>query len=643
MESNLRTHYRAILGEQQLSTASYLANEIEQELQGRLRALTRIARMISPAMVLDSRLAQDALDKRVLLNDLFEGGTLLIRADGVAVAEAGVKAQRVGVNYLDIETVAMALHEGKANVGQPLIGKKLAVPVIGISAPVLDERGRVVGALVGIINLSGSNFFDGILNTKYVPGKGYSLLVSPQKRLIVTSSDQSRTMEKLPPVGVNPAIDRFIDGAEGIDILRSPRGVEVLAAVKRIPVAGWYVATLLPTAEAYAPITLVTRNMYLAAVIFSLLAGSLVWWSLRRQLQVLKASAEAMEAMADSRQPLQRLPDARQDEIGQVLRSFNYLLESLSERDQAKAALLESLNDAQRLTQIGSWNWDPRTDRVSWSDEMYRIFGRDPALPPLDFSAVRQVFTPESWTKVAAAIKKTIKECTPYECDAEIVLPDGRHRWIRSRGNIECDAAGKAVRLWGTSQEITERLHAAKALARVRDMLDEAEKIAHLGSFEYLVESQTTVWSEEEYRIYGLDPSKPSPTYDELLEKNIYPDDATRLHETFIRAMEGKGIYELEHRIVQPDGTVRWVYDRANPYFDETGRLVRYVGATLDITERKAAEIELKTRNDELERFNRAMIGRELEMLEMKKQINALSRALGRPAPFLLSFLDEAR
>lgn len=149
--------------------------------------------------------------------------------------------------------------------------------------------------------------------------------------------------------------------------------------------------------------------------------------------------------------------------------------------------------------------------------------------------------------------------------------------------------------------DITERKHAEETLAQTRNSLVEAQKIAHLGSFEYVAATQTTVWSEEEYRIYGLDPAGPSPAYDVMLQQCIHPDDATLLHETFSHAIQCRSVYELEHRIVRPDGSVRWVYDRAQPYFDEQGELVRFVGTTLDITERKRAEAAIRQWADAFE------------------------------------------
>ncbi len=188
------------------------------------------------------------------------------------------------------------------------------------------------------------------------------------------------------------------------------------------------------------------------------------------------------------------------------------------------------------------------------------------------------------------AIKLDVIETGVARREEVCVIQDGEPRHYDLVVQPDCDGNGEITGVNCAAVDITERKLAEDELKQTRYTLSEAQKLAHVGSFEYVAATQKTFWSEEEYRIYGLDPNEPSPTYDVMLAKCIHPDDVALLHDTFSSAIENCEIYELEHRIVRPDGSVRWVYDRAQPYFDEHGRLLRYVGATLDITDRKQAE-----------------------------------------------------
>jgi PAS domain S-box-containing protein len=181
--------------------------------------------------------------------------------------------------------------------------------------------------------------------------------------------------------------------------------------------------------------------------------------------------------------------------------------------------------------------------------------------------------------------------------NAEFILHrrDTGETWIGSYNFAPIrDKNGSIVGSVVTGRDITEHKLIELELERARNTLLEAQRIAQVGSFEYVAATRKTVWSEEEYRIYGLDPSGPSPEYDVMLAKSIHPDDAELLHRTFTNAFQTLSIYELEHRIVRPDGSERWVIDRAHPYFESDGTLVRYVGSTLDITDRKQAELALR-------------------------------------------------
>jgi diguanylate cyclase (GGDEF)-like protein/PAS domain S-box-containing protein len=283
------------------------------------------------------------------------------------------------------------------------------------------------------------------------------------------------------------------------------------------------------------------------------------------------------------------------------------IFEDITEQKKAEAELEKSrqqlLQNEEQLrcvlqgSELGFWDWNIVTNQVQRNARWAEMLG---------YTFDELINTTSQWTdfihpddreKAWQSINDVLEGKSPaHKAEYRMLHKDGSIRWILDQANvIECSTDGKPTRMSGTHTDITDRKQSENALEHARNQLIEAQKIAHLGSFEYDAFTQTTLWSEEEYRIYGLNPTGPSPEYAEILAKHIHPDDAALFNDTFMKAMESNSIYELEHRIVRPDGSVRWVYDRAHPYFDMgENSLVRYVGATLDITDRKRLEEELE-------------------------------------------------
>lgn len=145
-------------------------------------------------------------------------------------------------------------------------------------------------------------------------------------------------------------------------------------------------------------------------------------------------------------------------------------LQDITARKQVEAALTASesaLKQAQHLVAVGNWEWNIQTGRHTWSEEIYRIYGRDTTLPPAAYPDVKQYFTPESWASLSAAVEKGFREGVAYECDAEVVRPDGTRRWITARGQPTRDAAGNIIGLQGTVQDTTERKLSEQRIAQL--------------------------------------------------------------------------------------------------------------------------------------------------------------------------------
>src|SRR4029453_7526021 len=134
------------------------------------------------------------------------------------------------------------------------------------------------------------------------------------------------------------------------------------------------------------------------------------------------------------------------------------------------------LNEAQRLAGVGGWQWDPDTDTVVWSEELYRIAGRDPSVPAVNYKEHSQLYTRESWERLRGAVETALHTGAPYELVLELVRADGTHRWIMARGEAQRDFTGHVARLRGTVQDITERKLAEEALSSVNGRLIEAQE-----------------------------------------------------------------------------------------------------------------------------------------------------------------------
>ncbi len=243
----------------------------------------------------------------------------------------------------------------------------------------------------------------------------------------------------------------------------------------------------------------------------------------------------------------------------------------------------------------GVWDWTIATDTLVFSAASQAMYGYTAEPLPTEVSEWEKLVHPEDFARAREAILAHLDGATPtYECVIRVRCKDGRWLWVLDRGSVlERDAAGRPLRMLGTHTDITAQKEAEEELRKTRNNLAEAQRISHLGSFEHDVVTDRLVWSDEIHRIYGLDPTGPTPSFEEMLARCIHPEDAALVEQGYTAAVRQCRVYELEHRIIRPDGRVRWVQALAHPYYDETGRLARYVGSVLDITERKRSEAEL--------------------------------------------------
>ena len=199
------------------------------------------------------------------------------------------------------------------------------------------------------------------------------------------------------------------------------------------------------------------------------------------------------------------------------------------------------------------------------------------------------------------------------------------------------DAAGAMVGVGGVATDITERKVSEQALRESRTLLEEAQKVAGLGCWEWDPGSGRLQWSDELYRIYGVDPAGFQPSFEAYLER-VHPDDRGRVSETVATALvDGRG-FRFEERIVRPDGEMRVLRSQGEVVKNERGRALKLLGACFDITEQKAAEERLRAAAGTLSRLSRRLV--EAEEAERRRIARELHDRVGQNLSALNINLD---
>lgn len=263
---------------------------------------------------------------------------------------------------------------------------------------------------------------------------------------------------------------------------------------------------------------------------------------------------------------------------------------------QAEQALRErqtELREAQRIAKVGSWKWDPETDTVTWSEELYRIAGIDPSMPAVSYKDHGKIYTPESWEKLQAAVEEALRTGTPYELDIEMIRSDGETRWLTARGEALRGSHGRIVQLHGTVQDITERKNIEEALRMSETRLRFTQENAHIGAFEWDLLKNESFQSAEMERIYGVEPGSFSTGVPKWIEY-VHPDDRSRMEHEVREHVERGGTADSEFRIIRPSGEVRWLFSRGHVLSDSANKPIRMVGISIDITDRKRAADALR-------------------------------------------------
>jgi PAS domain S-box-containing protein len=249
------------------------------------------------------------------------------------------------------------------------------------------------------------------------------------------------------------------------------------------------------------------------------------------------------------------------------------------------------LEEAQRVAHVGYWIWNLETDRVTWSDETYRIFGLTPQEGPIDLATVRELIHPEDRESVFRTAEEAIRGGVRPDSEHRVLRPDGQVRIVHSLGDLKRDASGRPYEMFGTVQDITDRKRAEEALQRTQFYLSEAQRVAHMGSWAFNA-AGFNYWSSELFHIHGLDPTGKPPTLEGYLDL-VHPEDRDSMQQEIQKMLADHRGFDFTKRIVRPDGKTRYVRCVGVPVTEGLA-FKGFVGTGIDVTEQELLTQELR-------------------------------------------------
>ncbi|MBN1907153.1 MAG: PAS domain-containing protein [Deltaproteobacteria bacterium] len=248
-----------------------------------------------------------------------------------------------------------------------------------------------------------------------------------------------------------------------------------------------------------------------------------------------------------------------------------------------------NLSETQRIAHIGSWELDLTTGGFLCSDELKRIWGVEDEEENRILDIMEDRIHPEDTYKLNFTIQESIKNAVPYDIEYRIIDKQGHTRYMYTRSRLIKDSNGKAVRIYGICQDITDQRLKEEERRLNEKRLFQTQEIAHIGTHEYNVKTRELWWSDELYKIFGID-QKQGISSEKYLS-HIHPDDQERLK---VALQVGREDYYIEYRIIRPNGEIRYISNYVGKHEYKNGERYLIRGTGQDITERKLIEQENK-------------------------------------------------
>ena len=290
-----------------------------------------------------------------------------------------------------------------------------------------------------------------------------------------------------------------------------------------------------------------------------------------------------------------------------TIKGVQIISTDISEHKRVEQALRENetnLARAQQIAHLGNWDWDLQSQTLTWSDEVYRIFGVDQTFE-LSYERVEALVHPDDCEKNQAFVNELLTTADSAAIEFRIRRPDGSVRHLHQTAEVQQDENGRAMRIFGIIQDITDRKQAEEAMTHKNKFIQHIVSTTPGHIYIYDFERQQNIYSNPFLTtMLGYSPEKFQGVGAVPLPALIHPDDKNALDAMIQRLVhaEDNDIQYAEYRFRHKNGSWVWVADRALVFQRASdGQVAQILGVAIDITTKKQSENILKEYSEHLE------------------------------------------
>ncbi|WP_164521479.1 PAS domain S-box protein [Iodobacter ciconiae] len=569
-----------LVSNQQLSSANIIANDIDHHLKEGINALNHFTIKVTPQSLKTPQALQIELENQSVLQELFNTGCYLsIPANKLPIPSLSL-ARRPITYTLYQSSVTQAMRQGISTVSLPQTDNLQQAPIFVITVPVRNDYGQVIATLSGVINLHKPNFIDEKIKNHNGKTGSYAL-IAPKQRLIIAASDKNLTMKPSFSISASHILELFMQGEEQSGTFINALHTEVLVSVKKVAVTGWYVAATLPTVEAFFPVKQAVEHILLVTLSMTLLASLLIAWILKQQLSPLHTAVQRLNSMAVSDASPCPLPITRNDEIGQLLNSFNLLLAALGKREDA---LKQSESFIRAITE------NIPSMLAYWTPDLHCAFANkaycewfDHSAAQINDIAMQDLLGPELFQTIQHYVHGALAGKEQHY-ERTLLKPDGKTIYLLAQ-YIPHLQAGEIQGFFVLLTDITTIKQGQEQLR----LSDAALKAISQGVL--IADANRNIISTNQplLAITGF-------SAEDFIGRNCnFLQGPLSSPETIIairHALDSGKEFNGEIINYHKNGKPFWNDLSISPVFNKYGKISNYIGITRDITERKNSEAE---------------------------------------------------